>query len=104
MLAGRLQRHSTTLATWMEHAFRVRLELPSAPGSGAALCQGLRARSSRSHRPTGQSKRQERTHPWIKLGSKVTDDARGGVKDAREDWCRLDARENLGRSGTSWSA
>jgi hypothetical protein len=28
MSAGRLQRRSTTLATWMEDAFRVRLHLP----------------------------------------------------------------------------
>src|ERR1700704_1278025 len=72
MLAGRLQRRSTTLATWMEHAFRVRLHLPSAPGSGAALCRGLRASSRRSNRPTGQSNRQERTHRWIKLGGNIT--------------------------------
>src|SRR5947207_15228754 len=72
MLARRLQRRTTTLATRMEDAFRVRLHLPSAPGSGAALCQGLRASSRRSHRPTEQSKRQERTHRWIKLGGNVT--------------------------------
>jgi hypothetical protein len=72
MLAGRLQRRSTTLATWMEDAFRVRLHLPPAPGSGAALCQGLRASSRRSNRPTGHSNRQERTHRWIKLGGNVT--------------------------------
>src|SRR3981081_3733491 len=71
MLAGRLQRRSTTLATWMEHPFRVRLHLPSAPGSGAALCRGLRASSRRSNRPTGQSNRQERTHRWIKLGGNI---------------------------------
>src|ERR1700730_3561053 len=71
MLAGRLQRRTTTLATRMEDAFRVRLHLPSAPGSGAALCQGLRASSRRSHRPTGQPKRQERTQNWIKLGGNV---------------------------------
>jgi integrase len=69
MLAGRLQRRTTTLATRMEDAVRVRLHLPSAPGSGAALCQGLRASSRRSHRPTGQPKRQERTQNWIKLGA-----------------------------------
>src|SRR3981081_2671445 len=72
MLAGRLQRRTTTLATPMEDAFRVRLHLPSAPGSGAALCQGLRASSRRSNRPTGHSTRQERTHRWIKLGGNVT--------------------------------
>jgi quercetin dioxygenase-like cupin family protein len=55
----------------MEDAFRVRLHLPSAPGSGAALCQELRASSRRSHRPTGQPKRQERTQNWIKLGGNV---------------------------------
>src|SRR4029077_6723384 len=55
----------------MEDTFRVRLHLPSAPGSGAALRQELRASSRRSHRPTGQSKRQKRTHDWIKLGGKV---------------------------------
>src|SRR3954470_5363136 len=71
MLAGRLQRRTTTLATRMEDAFRVRLHLPSAPGSGAALCQELRASSRRSHRPTGQPKRQERTQNWIKLGGNV---------------------------------
>src|SRR2546421_9621844 len=72
MLAGRLQRRTTTPATRMEDAFRVRLHLPSAPGSGAALCQELRASSRRSHRPTGQPKRQERTQNWIKLGGNVT--------------------------------
>src|SRR3954453_8878693 len=72
MLAGRLQRRTTTLATWMEDAFRVRLHLPSAPRSGAALCQELRASSRRSHRPTGQPKRQERTQNWIKLGGNVS--------------------------------
>jgi hypothetical protein len=55
-----------------EDTFRVRLLLPSAPGSGAALRQGLRASTRHSHRPTGQSKRQKRTHEWIKLGGKVT--------------------------------
>src|ERR1700730_11160685 len=72
MLAGRLQRRTTTLATRMEDAFRVRLHLPPAPGSGAALCQELRASSRRSNRPTGQPKRQERTQNWIKLGGNVT--------------------------------
>src|SRR4051794_30702855 len=72
MLAGRLQRRTTTLATRMEDAFRVRLHLPSAPGSGAALCQELRASSRRSHRPTAQPKRQERTQNWIKLGGNVS--------------------------------
>jgi putative transposase len=38
----------------MEDAVRVRLHLPSAPGSGAALCRGLRASSRRSHAPTAQ--------------------------------------------------
>src|ERR1700731_3142915 len=55
----------------MEDTFRVRLLVPSAPESGAALRQGLRASSRRSHRPTGKSKRQKRTHEWIKLGGKV---------------------------------
>src|SRR5882757_3675240 len=72
MLADRLQRRTTTLATRMEDTFRVRLHLPSAPGSGAALCQELRASSRRSHRPTGQPKRQERTQNWIILGGNVT--------------------------------
>src|ERR1700758_232099 len=40
-------------------------------GSGAALRQGLRASSRRSHRPRGLSNRQKRTHEWIKLGDKV---------------------------------
>ena len=53
----------------MEDTFRVRL--PSAPKSGAALRQGHRASSHRSHRPAGHSKRQKRTHKWIKLGGKV---------------------------------
>src|SRR6185437_12966197 len=50
---------------------RVRLHLPSAPGSGAALCRGLRASSRRYHRPTGQIQQPERTLDWIKLGGKV---------------------------------
>jgi hypothetical protein len=70
MLAGRLQRRSTTLAPWMEE------RLPSASssirtGSGAALCRGLRASSRRSNRPTGQSNRQEQTHRWIQFGRNV---------------------------------
>src|SRR5215212_5112186 len=71
MLARRLQRHSTPLAARMENPVRVRLDLPPAPGSGAALCRWLRASSRRYHRPTGQPKRHERTRNWIKLGGKV---------------------------------
>src|SRR5437764_10171404 len=72
MLAGRLQRGTTTLATRMEDTVRVRLHLPSAPGSDAALCRGLRASSRRYHRPTGQIQQPERTQDWIKLGGKVS--------------------------------
>ena len=72
MLAGRLQRRTTTLAARMEDVVRVRHDLPPAPGSGAALCRRLRASSRRSHRPTGQIQRQERTQNWIKLGGKVS--------------------------------
>ena len=43
MLAGRLQRHTTTLPARMEDPVRVRDDLPPGPGSGAALCQRLRA-------------------------------------------------------------
>src|SRR6266481_5900188 len=71
LLAGRLQRRATTLATRMEDACRVCLQLRSATGSGAALCRGLRASSRRSHRPTGQFKRHERTQNWIKVGGNV---------------------------------
>src|SRR6266446_3861341 len=74
MLAGRLQWLTPAFSARMEDTFRVRLHLPSAPGSGAALRQRLRASSRRSHRPTGQAKRQERTHRWIKVGGKVTSD------------------------------
>jgi putative transposase len=56
----------------LEDAFRVRLHPPSATGSGAALCQGLRPSSRRSPRPKGQSNRQERTHRSIKLGGNVS--------------------------------
>jgi putative transposase len=45
----------------LEDAVRVRIHLPSATGSGAALCRRLRASSRRSHRPTGQIQRQGRT-------------------------------------------
>src|SRR5437879_7983224 len=72
LLAGRLQRRATTLATRMEDACRVCLQLRSATGSGAALCRGLRASSRRSHRPTGQFKRHERTQNWIKVGGNVS--------------------------------
>src|ERR1700694_3652050 len=72
MLAGRLQRRTTTLATRMEDTFRVRLHLPPAPGSGAALCQELRASSRRSHRPTGQTQQSGRTQNWITPGGNVT--------------------------------
>src|SRR3977135_3946264 len=85
MLAGRLQRRTTTLATPREDAVRVRLHLPSAPGSGAALCQGLRASSRRSNRPTGHSNRQERTHRWIKLGGNVTHDVERVLSDIDAD-------------------
>jgi len=56
----------------LEDPIRVRLHLQPATGSGAALCRGLRASSRRSHRPTGQIQRPERTQGWIKLGGKVT--------------------------------
>jgi transposase InsO family protein len=68
---ARLQRRTTTLATRMEDTFRVRLRLPSATGAGAALCQGLRASSRRSHRPNGQTQQSGRTQNWIKPGGKV---------------------------------
>jgi len=48
--------------------------LPSAPGSGAALGQGLRASSHGSRCPRAQSKPRKRTHYWIKRGGKVTSD------------------------------
>ena len=54
MLAGRLQRHTTTLAAWMENPVRVRLDLLPAPGPGAALCRGLRASPRRYHRHPGK--------------------------------------------------
>jgi transposase InsO family protein len=56
----------------MEDARRVCLHLPSAPGSDAALCRGLRASSRRYHRPTGQIQQPRRTQDRIKLGGKVT--------------------------------
>jgi putative transposase len=62
----------TRVAARMEDPVRVRLHLPSAPGSGAALCRRLRASSRRSHRPTRQIQQPERTQDWIKLGGKVT--------------------------------
>ena len=71
MLADRLQRRTTTLAAWMENAVRVRLHLSSPPGSGAALCRGLRASSRRHRRPTGQIQQPGRTQDWIELGGKV---------------------------------
>ncbi|MEY9643807.1 transposase InsO family protein [Bradyrhizobium elkanii] len=74
MLADRLQRRTAALAARMEDAVRVRLHLPSAPGSGAALCPGLRASSRRYHRPTGQIQQLGRTQDRIKLGGKVTSD------------------------------
>src|SRR3954466_12916808 len=72
MLAGRLQRSTTSLAARVEDAVRIRLHLPSATGSGAALCRGLRASSRRYHRPTGQIQQPGRTQDWIKLGGKVS--------------------------------
>src|SRR5579871_2117591 len=71
MLAGRLQRCTTTLAARMEDALRVRLHLSPATGSGTALCRKLRASSRRSHRPTGQIQPPGRTQDWIKLRGKV---------------------------------
>ena len=58
----------------MEDAVRVCLHLPSATGSGAALCRRLRASSRRYHRPTGQIQQPGRTQDWIKLGGKVSRD------------------------------
>jgi putative transposase len=52
------------------------LKFSSAPGSGAALRQGLRASSRRSPRPTGLSNRQKRTHNRIKLRGKVSGGSR----------------------------
>src|SRR6202521_4877274 len=75
MLARRLQRLPPPFPPRMEDTFRVRLHLPSAPGSGAARCQRLRASSRRYHRPTGQIQQPGRTQDWIKLGGKVTDTA-----------------------------
>src|SRR5438874_5172426 len=75
-LAGRLQRRATALATRMEDALRVCLHLPPATGAGAALHRGLRASSRRQYHPTGQPKRRERTHRWIKLGGNVTPNGR----------------------------
>ena len=56
----------------MENSVGVRLHLPSAPGSGAALRRRLLASSRRYHRPTGQIQPPGRTQDWIKLGGKVT--------------------------------
>jgi putative transposase len=56
----------------MENTVRVCLHLPSAPGSGAALRQRLRASSRRYHCPTGQIQQPGRTQDWIKLGGKVS--------------------------------
>ena len=72
MLASRLQRSPTALAARMADAVRVRLHLPPATGSGAALRRGLRASSRRFHRPTGQIQQPGRTQDWIKLGGNVT--------------------------------
>src|SRR4030095_15270548 len=71
MVAGRLQRRTTTLATRMEDASRVCLHLPSAPGSDAALCRRLRASSRRYHRPNGPIQQPPTTQDRIKLGGKV---------------------------------
>ena len=67
---SRLQRHTTTLAAQMEDTVRVCLHLPSATGSGAALCRRLRASSRRYHRPTGPIQQPGQTQDWIKLGGK----------------------------------
>src|ERR1700731_4138801 len=99
MLAGRLQRRTTTLATRMEDAFRVRLRLPSAPGAGAALCQGLRASSRRSHRPNGQTQQSGRTQNWIKPGGKVKNNqlmSERGILSLKPD-LRLEQRGQHGQ-------
>src|SRR6266436_10401010 len=64
--------HTTTLAARMENPVRVRLDLPPAPGSGAALCRGLRASSRRYYSPSRQIQQPGRTQDWIKPGGKVT--------------------------------
>lgn len=55
MLAGRLQRRTTTLAARMDNSARVHHDLSPATGSGAALCRRLRASSRRSHPQQGKS-------------------------------------------------
>ncbi len=54
---GRLQQRTTTLATRMEDALRVRLQLSPAPGSGAALC---RSSAQAPVAPTAQSGKSNR--------------------------------------------
>jgi hypothetical protein len=71
-----VQHHTTALAARMEDALRICHHLPTAPGYGAALCRRLHASTRRSHRPTGQIQRLERTQDWIKLGGKVSWHAR----------------------------
>src|SRR5256714_1466168 len=61
----------TSLSARMETPVRIRLDLPPAPGSGAALCRELRASSRRYHHPFGQTQQRERTQSWIKLGGNV---------------------------------
>jgi hypothetical protein len=51
---------------------RVRLHLQPASGSGAALCEKLRAIARRITRPSGQTQPRKRTQNWIKLGGNVT--------------------------------
>ncbi len=63
-----------------EDVVRVRLHLSSAPGSGAALCRGLRASSRRYHRPIGHIQQPEQTLDWIKLGGKVRNHAGHGAE------------------------
>ena len=96
MLARRLQRLTPALATRMADAGRVRLHLPSAPGSGAALCQRLRASSRRSTAQQGKSNSRERTQNWIKLGGKVVSDGQL-CRSAPRYWIRADGGGRCGK-------
>src|SRR4051794_11202884 len=95
MLVGRLQRSTTSLAARVEDAVRIRLHLPSATGSGAALSPGLRASSRRYHRPTGQIQQPGRTQDWIKLGGKVITAKGPGNEGGLDREDQIHARQRL---------
>ena len=70
-MAVRLQRVTPTFEAELADARYVCVNFPTAPRSGAALRQWLRARSRRSTRQPHPPQPTERTHNWIEIRGNV---------------------------------